>query len=97
MQWVIFPMLNPGFCLNKKFILTNYKDGYEYSRQKDNLWRKNRNLNVNLCRANQTDPESYIVPCKGDCIGVDLNRNYDAKWGTHEINKDPCGHIFQVL
>jgi hypothetical protein len=24
-----------------------------------------------------------------------LNRNYDAKWGAHEINKDPCGHIFE--
>ena len=24
-----------------------------------------------------------------------MNRNYAAKWGAHEINKDPCGHIFE--
>ena len=50
---------------------------------------------MSVPRKNQSDPQSYIVPCRGDCVGVDLNRNYAAKWGSHEINKDHCGHIFE--
>lgn len=52
--WII-PLLNP--------------DGYEYSRNAERLWRKNRHIYPNL-----------IWP---DCNGVDLNRNYGSStWGT---------------
>ena len=44
-EFVILPLANP--------------DGYEYSRTRDRMWRKNRR-----------------VP-----YGVDLNRNWDYKWG----------------
>lgn len=46
-------------------------DGYEFSRTMGNrLWRKNRNPNYD------TDGN----PGSGDCIGVDMNRNWGQSW-----------------
>ncbi|XP_034239854.1 carboxypeptidase B-like [Thrips palmi] len=60
---VVVPILNP--------------DGYEYSRTKDRMWRKNRG-----------------ATSKKNCVGVDLNRNFDYHWADFRSNKgassDPC-------
>ncbi|XP_029941749.1 carboxypeptidase O-like [Salarias fasciatus] len=54
-------------------------DGYVYS-WKDNttrLWRKNRTPGP--------------PPCS--CYGTDLNRNFDANWGTVGVSSDCCSQI----
>jgi carboxypeptidase A2 len=28
------------------------------------------------------------------CFGVDLNRNFDVKWGTEGVSRDPCSEIY---
>jgi len=52
----VLPMMNP--------------DGYEYSRTKNRLWRKNRS------------PTSHSEFWNGDenCMGIDLNRNFPHQW-----------------
>ncbi|TNN55662.1 Carboxypeptidase O [Liparis tanakae] len=55
-------------------------DGYVYS-WKDNttrLWRKNRSPGPSGC----------------SCIGVDLNRNFDANWATVGVSPDCCSNIY---
>ncbi|KAL7370361.1 hypothetical protein ABVT39_026465 [Epinephelus coioides] len=55
-------------------------DGYVYS-WKDNttrLWRKNRSPGPSGC----------------DCYGTDLNRNFDANWGTIGISSNCCSIIY---
>jgi len=63
-------------------------DGYEFTHTKDRMWRKNRNPTHGLNAQNS---------CKGSdckekkCIGVDLNRNWDARWASHvDTSQDPC-------
>jgi len=67
-QWQFMPMLNP--------------DGYEYSHRgpedKYRLWRKNRRPAETLERKHR---ESADCSRSGDCIGVDLNRNFPGGWG----------------
>eukprot|EP01052_Picozoa_sp_SAG31_P010325 SAG31_NODE_563_length_14061_cov_15.714224_7_plen_593_part_00 len=46
-------------------------DGYEFSRTLGNrLWRKNRNPNY----------DKAGNPAAGDCVGVDMNRNWGESW-----------------
>ena len=49
-------------------------DGYEFSRQNDRLWRKTQSVRSGI----------------PDCIGVDLNRNWDYKFNgdflTHYLS-----------
>ncbi|KAI0207113.1 Mast cell carboxypeptidase A [Lamellibrachia satsuma] len=52
-------------------------DGYVYTWKENRLWRKNRSM-----RDNDTG-----------CVGVDLNRNWDAKWEEHTIT-DKCSPIY---
>ncbi|XP_040888387.1 carboxypeptidase O-like [Toxotes jaculatrix] len=55
-------------------------DGYIYS-WKDNttrLWRKNRSPGPSGC----------------SCYGTDLNRNFDANWGTIGVSSDCCSNIY---
>ncbi|CAN9498254.1 unnamed protein product [Ophioblennius macclurei] len=55
-------------------------DGYVYS-WKDNttrLWRKNRSAHSPGC----------------DCQGIDLNRNFDANWGSVGVSSDCCSNIY---
>jgi hypothetical protein len=66
MDFVILPVVNP--------------DGYEYSRTRDRMWRKNRNPNGNQ-RFNW-------------CWGVDLNRNFDWHFGGKGSSFDPCQEIY---
>jgi len=63
----IIPMANP--------------DGYEYSRNSDRMWRKNRN--------SDNDKDST----KG-CVGVDLNRNWGYHWGEAGVSHNSCSDIY---
>ncbi|MFI5394243.1 MAG: M14 family metallopeptidase [Candidatus Binatia bacterium] len=63
-------------------------DGRNYSMNTEALWRKNRRTAA---------PNSN----SGDCVGVDLNRNYDFLWdfqnlfapsSTVSCSADPCDH-----
>lgn len=73
-HWLIVPIENP--------------DGYEYTHNKDRLWRKNRNPTYGKNSTNTCDSSD----CKEKaCIGVDLNRNWDARWSSHvDTSQDPC-------
>eukprot|EP01050_Picozoa_sp_SAG11_P029447 SAG11_NODE_8297_length_1033_cov_0.784797_1_plen_145_part_10 len=72
-------------------------DGYEFSRTVGNrLWRKNRNPNVDTG-----------IAAVGDCIGVDMNRNWGESWHLGDADKqiaggdgregsdDPCTYVFR--
>ena len=63
---VIYPLLSP--------------DGYEYSRDHDRFWRKNRNPNTKTFNP-------------FNCQGVDLNRNYDIDWDIGN-SLDQCSIIY---
>ncbi|CCD73365.2 Peptidase M14 domain-containing protein [Caenorhabditis elegans] len=65
-DFYILPVMNP--------------DGYEYSREKNRMWRKNRS--PAKC-ARQT----FSTVC---CSGVDLNRNFDWFWASTGSSSDPC-------
>ncbi len=60
-------------------------DGFEYSRNEDSWWRKNR----------RPVTETPCGPVKGDVRGVDLNRNYSDGKAEHAhiwrpVGDDPC-------
>lgn len=54
-------------------------DGYEYSRNTDRLWRKNRAIDPSMER---------------DCPGVDLNRNWSTGYGVG-ASTNPCSEVYQ--
>ncbi|XP_028252981.1 carboxypeptidase O-like [Parambassis ranga] len=55
-------------------------DGYIYSWKNSTtrLWRKNRSPGAAGC----------------SCYGTDLNRNFDANWGTVGVSDDCCSNIY---
>ncbi|XP_070711416.1 carboxypeptidase O-like [Pempheris klunzingeri] len=55
-------------------------DGYIYSWNNDTtrLWRKNRSPGTSGCK----------------CYGTDLNRNFDANWGTIGVSPDCCSNVY---
>ncbi|KAI3366065.1 hypothetical protein L3Q82_009893 [Scortum barcoo] len=53
-------------------------DGYIYSWEEERLWRKNRSPGPAGCA----------------CNGTDLNRNFDANWGTIGVSADCCSNIY---
>ncbi|CAB1440740.1 unnamed protein product [Pleuronectes platessa] len=55
-------------------------DGYLYSWKDNNtrLWRKNRSPGPPGCK----------------CDGTDLNRNFDANWGTVGVSSDCCSNTY---
>lgn len=57
-------------------------DGYSYTWTHDRLWRKNRR-----------PPSREGMP--DSCYGVDLNRNYDIKFGGQGSSPSECSHLFQ--
>ena len=68
----ILPMMNP--------------DGYEYSRNVNRLWRKNRS------------PTSHSDFWNGEesCYGVDLNRNFPHQWNSsYGSSIHPCSHSYR--
>lgn len=56
-------------------------DGYEWTHTDANLWRKTREPNGGAF----------------NCIGTDLNRNYEAYWGTGGSSDNPCTDTFMGL
>ncbi|KHJ95573.1 hypothetical protein OESDEN_04483 [Oesophagostomum dentatum] len=69
-DFYILPVMNP--------------DGYEYSRIKNRMWRKNRR--AALCKR-----QHYHMVC---CGGVDLNRNFDWFWSSSGSSTDPCHETY---
>jgi hypothetical protein len=68
----ILPMVNP--------------DGYEYSRNVNRLWRKNRS------------PTTHSDFWNGDqsCYGADLNRNFPYRWNTtYGASSHPCSNSYR--
>ncbi|XP_064086695.1 carboxypeptidase B-like isoform X2 [Macrobrachium nipponense] len=53
-------------------------DGYEYTFTGDRMWRKNRRANSHQ---------------RSNCYGVDLNRNWDFKFGVGASNY-PCSEVY---
>ncbi|KAH8371495.1 hypothetical protein KR093_007701 [Drosophila rubida] len=53
-------------------------DGFAYSHESERLWRKSRL---------PSDP-------KGECIGTDLNRNFDYRWMLIGASDDPCSELY---
>ncbi|XP_035533513.1 carboxypeptidase O [Morone saxatilis] len=55
-------------------------DGYIYSwtNETNRLWRKNRSPGNSSCK----------------CYGTDLNRNFNANWGTIGVSNDCCSDIY---
>uniref|UniRef100_A0A915J6Y2 Peptidase M14 carboxypeptidase A domain-containing protein n=1 Tax=Romanomermis culicivorax TaxID=13658 RepID=A0A915J6Y2_ROMCU len=66
LDWYFVPNANP--------------DGYEYTWNKDRMWRKT------------TAPQ--YCNSTGCCYGVDLNRNWDFHWGESAEGKDPCSEMY---
>ena len=61
-------------------------DGYEYSRQTDRLWRKNR------------APTTHSDFWNGNpaCYGIDLNRNFPYQWDTtYGSSTLACSHSYR--
>merc|ERR1711997_796777 len=67
--------------LNIHFIPMANPDGYEYSRNSDRMWRKNRN------------PSPGKDSSKA-CKGVDLNRNWGFHWGEAGVSHNSCSDIY---
>merc|ERR1712156_49142 len=67
--------------LNIHFIPMANPDGYEYSRNSDRMWRKNRN------------PSPGRDSTKA-CKGVDLNRNWGYHWGEAGVSHNSCSDIY---
>jgi len=68
----ILPIMNP--------------DGYEYSRNENRLWRKNRS------------PTSHTDFWNGEqsCYGIDLNRNFPYQWNsTYGSSTHPCSSSYR--
>ncbi|KAI9554075.1 hypothetical protein GHT06_019347 [Daphnia sinensis] len=55
-------------------------DGYEYTHLKNRLWRKTR---------------SPTGSSSAKCQGVDLNRNFDFKWGGPGSSSNPCSQVYK--
>ncbi|XP_016955181.1 zinc carboxypeptidase [Drosophila biarmipes] len=53
-------------------------DGFTYSHEVERLWRKSRL---------PSDPT-------GECIGTDLNRNFDYLWMLTGADSDPCSQLY---
>lgn len=60
-------------------------DGYEYSRNKDRMWRKTRSKS----------PRKVSCPLnEGEPYGVDPNRNYPLHWRGEGTSSSPCEEIY---
>ncbi|XP_071320287.1 carboxypeptidase B2 [Trachinotus anak] len=57
-------------------------DGYKYTWTTKRMWRKNRSIS----RSSRSS--------SSNCIGVDLNRNFDANWCTEGASHEPCTEIY---
>ncbi|CAH2074042.1 unnamed protein product, partial [Iphiclides podalirius] len=74
-DFFILPVLNP--------------DGYEHSHTHDRLWMKTRS------RFTDQSDDYYVgwFPWNWgntECVGVDVDRNWDYHWGEMDSSRDPC-------
>jgi len=84
----------PGYQLT--MVLLVNPDGYQYTRDKDRMWRKNRDdqhpkqqLVQSIDGTNKV--KSYESPAvraasMQACVGVDLNRNWPTHWGKTMVH-----------
>ncbi|KAI5618380.1 carboxypeptidase B2 precursor [Silurus asotus] len=92
--------ISPAFCLwFIKFALTFYKENADITTMLDKLdiyilpimnpdgykytWTTNR-----MWRKNRASRDDSF------CVGVDLNRNFDANWCTKGASSNPCSDIY---
>ncbi|XP_077290506.1 uncharacterized protein LOC143914240 [Arctopsyche grandis] len=77
-DWYIMPVVNP--------------DGYEHTHTRDRLWRKTRSKLAN----SDTYFNGWFPWNWGntECMGVDLNRNWDYHWGEKGSSNDPCNDYY---
>ncbi|XP_072943949.1 carboxypeptidase A2-like [Epargyreus clarus] len=78
-DFYILPVLNP--------------DGYEHSHTHDRLWRKTRS------RVSDNSDDYYTgwLPWnwgQTDCVGVDVDRNWDYHWGEKDSSRDACSENY---
>ncbi|XP_076352803.1 carboxypeptidase B-like [Tachypleus tridentatus] len=57
-------------------------DGYKYSWNGDRMWRKNRSFQPGVRNLR-------------NCLGVDLNRNFDSAFGGQGTSNDACSDIYR--
>ncbi|XP_067951990.1 carboxypeptidase B-like [Watersipora subatra] len=79
-DWYILPVANP--------------DGYDYSRIRNRMWRKNRRVLESPRRPWWVEyfyGNSYFHK---NCYGVDLNRNFGFMWGETGTSNNPCSDIY---
>jgi len=60
------------------FVLPANVDGYEYTREHDRMWRKNRRINEGILH----------------CVGVDPNRNFDSNHCGEGSSTNPCADTY---
>jgi murein tripeptide amidase MpaA len=72
-----------GFQLS--MILLVNPDGYQYTHDKDRMWRKNRNPKSSPKPKRKPFQSEMVYKASlkgtGNCQGVDLNRNWGTHWG----------------
>lgn len=76
----VYNCVNGVSCdVNYYFMPAFNPDGYEYTRMFDRLWRKNRSA-----------ARTFF-----NCLGTDLNRNWDSFWGSEGSSSLPCSKIYR--
>jgi len=85
--------ISPAFCLH----LINDLVGSKSSWTRDIYWVIYPLINPDGYRYTKVDRywrKNRRQHNGSDCIGVDLNRNYDIDWGTSGVSNDPCAEIY---
>lgn len=84
-DWLWIPLLNP--------------DGYEYAHTVDRMWRKTRrNYTSTMSKSRQGTIVQPIDPAAADqlsdCIGADINRNFEFYWRKGGSSSNVCSASF---
>ena len=82
-DWLWIPLLNP--------------DGYEYAHTVDRMWRKTRrNYTSLLTKSRQGTIVQPIDPTSNedDCVGADINRNFEFYWRKGGSSSNVCSTSF---
>lgn len=79
-DWYLIPMLNP--------------DGYEYSHAVDRMWRKTRRnytLAVDQEKRRRLEGQNSLGDEQdADCLGADINRNFEFHWRKGGSSNNVC-------
>lgn len=82
-EWYFVPVVNP--------------DGYEYSQTVDRMWRKTRrNETSSLARsaARRLRVDLPDSPVADECVGADINRNFEFHWRKGGSSNNVCSSSF---